>query len=171
ASYEVIQYADAGSARTFAGNPDTKLFSIGGTVDFKFVKLHLAYADQKAVTTIYNNATNLPPTLALPTVGNWDNTAYMGGVTVPLFGGQLLASYQASDADNINTATFQFEPDYNVWGVGYTYPLSRRTNIYVAYGQRQWDGNIAATGGSVALSQAAQIFDASQFALGIRHLF
>jgi len=171
AAYEVIQYADAGSARALAGNPDTKLFSVGGTFDLKFVKFHAAFADQTAVTTVYQNATGFPTILLPAAVGNYDNEAWMAGVTVPLFGGQLLGSYQQSNAKNINTLTYQFEPDYDVWGVGYTYPLSRRTNIYIAYGQRSWDGTVRVTGGSPALAQATQIFDASQFALGIRHLF
>ena len=106
-------------------------------------------------------------------VGNYNNQAYMVGLTVPLVGGSLFGSYQWSDAKNIDTTAFSFEPDYNVWGVGYTYPFSRRTNIYVAYGQRKWDGNITnvvvpVTG---ALANAAQIVDQKQFMLGVRHLF
>jgi predicted porin len=104
----------------------------------------------------------------------------MLGVSVPLFGGSLLASYQTFDADNktrtstVNAqlVTSQYEPDYNIWGIGYTYPFSRRTNLYVAYGQREWDGTVTQNlFGNAALGQASQVVDQSGFALGIRHLF
>jgi predicted porin len=61
-----------------------------------------------------------------------------------------------------------FEPDYNVWGIGYSYPFSRRTNMYIGYGQAEWDGTITTTPATVAPSQR---FDRSQFAIGLRHLF
>jgi predicted porin len=107
-------------------------------------------------------------------IGNWNNTGWMLGVTVPLFGGSILGSYQYSDAKNIISATgAQFEPDYSVLGIGYTYPFSRRTNMYVGYAQREWDGRITTTSalGGGALSYMSQAFDRSQFALGVRHLF
>ena len=104
-------------------------------------------------------------------VGNYNYKAYMGGVSIPLFGGSLLGSYQYADANNIQDALgAQFEPDYSVWGIGYSYPFSRRTNMYVGYGQREWDGSIAVAG-SGPLSNASQVVDREQFGLGIRHLF
>jgi predicted porin len=92
----------------------------------------------------------------------------MFGVTALLFGGSIRASYQASDGDNINTATYQFEPDYYVWGIGYDYPFSRRTNMYIGYGQLEWDGTLLTTPVQASPSQRV---DRSQFAVGIRHLF
>jgi predicted porin len=94
----------------------------------------------------------------------------MGGVSIPLMGGSLLASYQYADADNIINNLAQFEPDYSVWGIGYSYPFSRRTNMYLGYGQREWDGEIRSTAG-VLLPEASQVYDRKQFAIGIRHLF
>ena len=45
--------------------------------------------------------------------------------------------------------------------------------MYVAYGQRKWDGSISnvvvpVTG---ALANAAQLVDQKQLSLGVRHLF
>ena len=103
--------------------------------DFKFLKVHAAYADQNNISAV--GAVWWHPTPWLPTgiqpvgIGNYNNQAYMVGLTVPLFGGSLFGSYQWSDAKNIINGLAQFEPDYNVWGVGYTYPFSRRTNMYV----------------------------------------
>ena len=158
------------------------MLQVGGVFDFKFLKVHAAYADQdhiSAVTVGTGGIGSLLPGgtgsgVIIPLgVGNYNNQAYMVGLTVPLVGGSLFGSYQWSDAKNIDTATFSFEPDYNVWAVGYTYPFSRRTNFYTAYGQRKWDGNITnvvvpVTG---ALANAAQVVDFKQFMVGIRHLF
>jgi predicted porin len=171
ATYDVIQFADAGSARVGAGNPDQKMLQLGLTWDFKFLKLHGAYADQKniSVAAAFNVVNNVG--VFIPAgIGNYNNQAYMLGVSVPLFGGTLMASYQDSDAKNIVNLLAQFEPDYQVWGIGYQYPFSRRTNGYIAYADRGWDGRITQTSG-VVLPQAAQIFDRSQFLVGIRHLF
>lgn len=174
ATYDVIQYADPGSAgRLGAGNPDQKMMQVGGTFDFKIVKLHAAYADQNNISTVQTLggvASAVPAGFVPAGVGNFNNTAYMLGVSVPLFGGSILASYQYSDASNIINGLASFEPDYSNWGIGFSYPFSRRTNMYVGYAQREWDGSIRSTTGTL-LSTAAQFFDKSQFALGIRHLF
>jgi len=103
-------------------------------------------------------------------IGYYDNSAWMAGVTVPLFGGNLRGSYQYSDAKNIISGLAQYEPDYSVWGIGFDYPFSRRTNLYLGYAQREWDGRVTQSSGS-ALPQASQIFDRAQFALGLRHNF
>jgi predicted porin len=88
----------------------------------------------------------------------------MLGASAPLFGGFLLGSYQWSDAKNIQrrvgNAVVSFEPDYNVWGIGYWYPFSPRTNIYVGYGQRSAKGTLV-----------SEVIDRDQFALGLRHKF
>lgn len=106
------------------------------------MKLYGAYARQDNIASSVQ--TNLFPGYPISIVA-YDNNAWMLGVTAPLFGGNIRASYQASDGDNINTATYQFEPDYYVWGIGYDYPLSRRTNVYIDYGQREWDGTLTST--------------------------
>jgi len=165
ATYDVHQFASTGS-RPNVGNADEKLFQLGATLDFKFVKLYGAYARQDNIASSVQ--TNLFPGYPVP-VTAYDNNAWMLGVTAPLFGGNIRASYQYSDGDNVNTATYQFEPDYSVWGIGYDYPFSRRTNLYIGYGQREWDGTIVQT--PLPLSTPSQRVDRSQFAVGIRHLF
>jgi predicted porin len=181
ATYDVIDYPSATTAiptctaASVVACSDQKMLQIGGSFDFKFLKVHAAYADQSnisVVPTIGGVSPILPTNTGfIPTgVGNYNNTAWMLGVTVPLFGGSLLGSYQYSDAKNIVNGLAQFEPDYSVWGIGYSYPFSRRTNMYVGYGQREWDGSIRSTTGAL-LTQPSQAFDRAQLAVGIRHLF
>jgi len=160
--------------RLGAGNPDQKMLQVGGVFDFKFLKVHAAYADQKNISLVGGGpggADFVVPT-AFNTVsrGFYNNQAYMVGLTVPLVVGSLFGSYQWSDAKNIINGLAQFEPDYNIWGVGYTYPFSRRTNGYAAYGQRRWDGEIASTTGAF-LTNASQFVDRDYFVIGLRHLF
>ena len=174
ATYDVIAYADSGSAgRPGAGNPDQKMLQLGGTFDFKFLKVHAGWTDQSNISTAMTAAgvgSGLPSAMVPAGIGYYDNSAWMAGVTVPLFGGNLRGSYQYSDAKNIISGLAQYEPDYSVWGIGFDYPFSRRTNLYLGYAQREWDGRVTQASGS-ALPQASQIFDRAQFALGLRHNF
>jgi len=71
-----------------------------------------------------------------------------------------MGSYQWSDADGRTIAGVNYEPDYSVIGVGGTYNLSRRTNLYAGYASRDADGTL--TGNQ---------FNYKQFAIGMRHLF
>ena len=82
-----------------------------------------------------------------------------------LFGGSLLASYQDRDGDPVavttTTGTVTRERDLSVWAIGYTYPLSRRTNLYINYSDRDGEKSV----------QGNTTIDRTQATLGIRHLF
>ena len=168
-TYDQINAPDSAPA---INQEDQKMLQAGVVVDLKFMKIHGAYASQDNISLVQAavSPAGIAPTGLVP----YDNQAFMLGVTVPLFGGNLLASYQQSDADMVTygppTARLQFEPDYNVWGVGYTYPFSRRTNLYIGYGQGEWDGTINSLA-TVTNFAASERFDFKQFALGVRHLF
>jgi predicted porin len=83
---------------------------------------------------------------------------------VPFGRSALLASYQVADADSVryatSTGTASFEPDYDVWGLGYTYKFSDRTNLYAGYGRVSAKGTLDST----------QV-DRQQAAMGLRHRF
>lgn len=168
ATYDQVNAPDTATFRE-----DQKMMQIGAVVDLKFLKIHGAYADQSNIQFVQTvaNPGAFAPTGLVP----YDNNAFMLGVTVPLFGGSLLASYQMADADMVTygpaTARLQFEPDYNVFGIGYSYPFSRRTNMYVGYGQGQWDGTINSIAAPGTNFSASDRFDFKQFAVGVRHLF
>jgi general bacterial porin, GBP family len=159
-TYDVLGYPDPGSTAANAGSPDEKLLQIGLTWDFKVVKLYGAYANQSNISAVRAGVSIAPPS----GVVSYDNQAWLLGVTVPLFGGSLMASYQSTDADSqtyrTSAGTATFKPDYSVWGLGYQYPLSRRTNLYTGYGQVSADGTLDST----------QV-DQKQFAMGVRHFF
>ena len=108
----------------------------------------------------------------------------MVGATVRLFGGELLGSYQKRDGDIANVclaaipsgagscftqvgavitpvALTPREGDQKVWSVGYTYPLSRRTNLYISY---------ADSDGEKSFNSLSTV-DLKQYSVGLRHLF
>lgn len=141
------------------GSPDDQThLQLGGTFDFKIVKLHAGYAIEDATrvgTTVGNPA--LPSTIKGP-----DADAWMVGVTVPLFGGQFLASYMDRDGDPVTLLSGVVdERDFTTWSLGYTYPLSRRTNLYANYSD---------TDGEKTLNNTSA-WDRKMLTLGVRHLF
>jgi GBP family porin len=167
----------AGTPRIPAGADDQKHLYIGATFDFKFLKLHGAYGKEDAVWFSTGGGAN--PTF-IPTTTGADADSWLVGVTVPLFGGSLLGSYQKRDGDPVtvcllasttapcpptvpgtppNIVTRQAEKD--VWAIGYAYPLSRRTNLYINFSDSDGEGAL----------QGSSTEDRKQYTMGIRHLF
>jgi general bacterial porin, GBP family len=170
ATYDQIQYRDCVTPLVQpCGSPNQKHLQLGASWDFGFMKLSGGYADQSNIRSVLTNPVVSGGTgVALPgflAATGFDNNAYFVGASVPLFGGKLLASYQWSSADskcNPLAPLACFEPSYSVIGVGYEYNFSRRTNMYVGFGQRDPSGT---------LDVANQTFGGYQAALGIRHMF
>lgn len=87
---------------------------------------------------------------------------FLIGATVPFGPHMFIASYVrksgrgASDGD-----------DANQIGVGYTYSLSKRTNLYAAYGRISNDGNARFTVGNNSENGTGN----KAFNLGVRHTF
>jgi len=111
-AYAGFTFYDQGN--TNGNGAARKNFLLGGTYDFGVVKVHALV--QKGS--------------GQPTGGSKvDVLDYMGGVTVPVAGGSVLASVvHENDRTAINHDATQF-------GVGYLYPLSKRTSVYTAFGK------------------------------------
>jgi predicted porin len=143
------------------GAPDDEThLQIGGTWDFKIVKLHAGWAkeeDVRAFATV--GAPALPASLKGASADAW-----MLGATVRILGGEVLVSYMKRDGDsqatNLAGTTFD-ERDFDTWSLGYTYPLSRRTNFYANYSD---------TNGKKSL-EGSSTWDRKLLTLGMRHLF
>ncbi len=130
------------------GNPQTdatpRSYMIGGSYDFEVVKLALAYArttdgwfatsnPQGATGTITVDGT----TRSLGFGGNqfadgFKANSYMVGLSAPIGGASnLFGSWQRVDPSNARLTGD--DANMNVYSLGYTYDLSKRTNLY-AYG-------------------------------------
>ena len=119
--YAGVTYYDLGNA---AGNGAAKkVTTFGGSYDFGVIKLHAL--GQKVSGT------------------GLDFFNLMGGVTVPLGGGQLMASYVKHNDRSTK------DQDADQLGVGYIYPLSKRTSLYTSFARIQ---NHNVTGSGATLS-------------------
>jgi predicted porin len=87
---------------------------------------------------------------------------YLIGATVPYGAHRFIASYIRADGRGTNAAN-----DADQWGIGYTYNLSKRTNLYAAYGYIGNDGSARYTvGNNSDLGSGNKAFN-----LGLRHVF
>lgn len=124
------------------GGKDQKHWWVGGTYDLKVVKLAAAYGQDKDQFTAgpYSFGTSA------------DSKQFMLGATAPIGAGSLFGSYQSRDDKSAANK------DGAVIGVGYTHPLSKRTNVYTYFadsdGKKGNDGK-----------------DFREFAVGLRHTF
>ena len=99
--------------------------------------------------------------------------AYELGVKVKMVGGEFLAAYQGREDD--------WNANLDVWGIGFTYPFSRRTNLYTFVSDTSADdaptaqlvsgGRIVREGYTASQIDAYRNRDRLQFGVGIRHLF
>jgi predicted porin len=109
-AYAGFTFYDVGNAQ--GNGAARKNYTFGGTYDFGVIKLHALAQKSTGASTL-------------------DVLDLMGGITLPLAGGQVLASYIHH---NDRTSKDQ---DANQIGVGYLYPLSKRTSVYTAYARIQ----------------------------------
>jgi len=154
-----VQFAydttDAGVVATTALTTtfDSKIGFLGATYNFGPFKLHGAYAETKID----------------PVVGTADRKYRdaLLGVSIPVGAGTILASYIQHDNKDVSNA------DSKQYAIGYTYDLSKRTNIYTGYARTTNDdtvrlGQSAAIGVNNATLNGESI---SVINVGIRHKF
>ena len=123
-----------------ASAPDIKTTFLGGSYDFGMVKASLAAADTKIE-------------LGTPSIKIRN---YLVGVTAPVGVGSLYASWNRNSFNVSNSKT-------NQYGVGYSHPLSKRTNLYSSFGFTKNDS-------AVRLNSTLGGID-REFQAGVRHRF
>jgi predicted porin len=100
---------------------------LAANYDFTVAKVYGAYNVDKGVGSApYGNSTN--PYGGPVQTPSSNSADYLLGVNAPVGPGNLLATYMHK---NDKTALNQ---DANSWGIGYLYPLSKRTTLYTTYG-------------------------------------
>lgn len=127
---------------TTAATNATKLGFVGGTYNFGVAKLAAAYGT--------NKTDNAPS----------DNRTWMLGVTVPVGAGNILGSYIHNDNRAVSAGAS------NQIAVGYTYALSKRTDLYTSLSRTANDDNANAGGLAAANGDTDKLFN-----VGIRHKF
>jgi predicted porin len=116
---------------------------LAANYDLEFAKIFAAYADNDWV-------------------GQTKTRNYLIGATVPFGAHKFIASYIRADGRGVYAAN-----DADQWGIGYTYSLSKRTNLYAAYGYISNDGAATYTIGNNSENGSSNI----AFNLGVRHVF
>lgn len=125
--------------------PSINYYSVGASYDFKVVKPAILYYNQTA-----NGATT-------STSGKTSGTLL--GVTVPVSSTfNLFANYVAGKVENNSSGLY----DTSGMQLVANYSLSKRTGIYAAYGQTEWNTDNTATAASVKVQQ---------YGVGMRHSF
>ena len=139
-AYVGFTFYDVGNA---AGNGAArKNYLFGGTYDFGVVKVHALAQKSTGPSTL-------------------DVLDIMAGVTVPLAGGNLMASYIRHNDRTVA------DKDANQLGVGYIYPLSKRTSVYTAFGRIQNQHGATFTVGNATEAGTGN----KAFNLGVVHNF
>jgi len=133
---------------------------LAANYDFGVVKAFFAYGIDKGYNSAPLGNSKNPYGGVAPTAST-DGNEQLLGLTAPLGGGSLIASLMRK---NDKTG---FNQDASSWGVGYVYPLSKRSNVYGAYAKIR---NKNGAGYTVANNSESGTGD-SAFNLGLRHAF
>jgi predicted porin len=99
---------------------------IAANYDFKVVKAFVAYQADKGVGVGVLPVANAYGYAVAP-VASTDARDMLVGLTAPVAGGTVMASVLRKDDRT------RFNQDANQWGIGYVYPITKRTNVYAAY--------------------------------------
>lgn len=132
----------------------------GGNYDFKWVRVYAGYEIDKGDGSAPLGNPNNPYGGVRPTASTDGRDALLG-FTAPVGPGTLMFSTQHKDD---RTA---FNQDATSWGVGYLYPLSKRTGLYAAYAHID---NRNGAGYTVA-NNTESGSGSTGYNLGIRHTF
>lgn len=166
ASYESFNCPDTASGTTFnscnaATRDNQSQWQVGGSYAFSAFRVYGMWGVEE---NQFNFFAVTPAKKA---------EVYEIGAKVKLVGGEIFAAYQGRDDD--------WNADLDVWGLGFTYPLSRRTNLYTFVSDTKADDTPTAqvvSGGSIVREgyTSSQIStyrdrDRLQFGAGIRHTF
>ncbi len=128
--------------------------------DFKVLKAYFAYGVDKGFNSAPLGNANNPFGGVRPTAST-DGNEILLGLSAPVGPGTFLASVMRKDDKT------SFNQDARAWGVGYFYPLSKRTNLYAAYGNID---NKNGAGYTVANNTESGSGDRAAN-LGVRHTF
>jgi GBP family porin len=133
---------------------------LAANYDFGVLKGYLAYGADKGFNSApLPNPAN-PYGGVMPTPST-DSRDILVGLSMPLGTGTLMASHIRK---NDRTS---FNQDARQWGVGYLYPLSKRTNLYAAYARITNKNGAGYTVGNNAEPGTGN----AAYNLGVRHTF
>lgn len=139
-----------------------KAWNLAASYDFEVVKLHAAFGQERNGTMSGANTAQLTEIGAVQYRQAWGSSVYKAnnwtfGVSAPLGAGKLMAAWAQSKPKGELRDVIIDPKTQNNYAVGYTYDLSKRTNVYAV--------------GSYIKGYAFQDVTATQAIVGLRHRF
>lgn len=117
---------------------DSYTINLGGSYDFGVAKVFLAGQYFKAAPDFAGMKDNYFPGEANAWHFSFDGFGVNVGATAPIGAGEFLVSAGYGKGDlNIDTKDAKISADAYIIQVGYTYPFSKRTNLYAGAGYMQ----------------------------------
>lgn len=145
-TFDQARLGDDTAWNAATGDENPYNVQLGGTWDFNVVKAYAGASYTKHGVT----------TDADLVFGDEDITSYLLGLSAPIGNGSLFGSWQhARFSGDVEEGA---DDKVNVYSVGYTYDMSKRTNLYAYYSYAD-------------KSFFASDWDRSSYAVGIRHRF
>src|SRR5690606_976291 len=127
----------------FGDDVNVRAWQLGAAYDFEAVKVHAA-CGQTRHGVFGAGIGNLDSNASLSVGSTLDAlkyNAYLVGLSAPVGAGSIMASWQMADPRSNPDAAPNAELDkMNIYSLGYTYNLSKRTNMYV-FGSYAKDAN------------------------------
>ena len=149
--YASFTFLDMGNTNGVGASRKDYMF--GATYDFGVVKVH------GLAMKASGDATGAARPL--------DTLDLLAGVTVPVAGGNVLASYINHNDRTARAAPGGGDRDASQWAIGYMYPLSKRTSVYTSYARIQnLHGAAFTVGNATENGTGSKSFD-----LGVVHNF
>lgn len=133
-----LTYDQLNLANQMNNDATPKSWTIAGAYDFEVVKLALGFGQTRDGWFTGQSVSAFGSDAGNPAAGSFGSNvgvsgfkanSYLVGLTVPLGASSILASWQRADP-NGNPLTAGNESTMNVYSIGYTYNLSKRTNLY-----------------------------------------
>lgn len=151
---------------------DSYTINLGGSYDFGVAKVFLAGQYFKAAPDYAGMKGNYADEIG---EGNEWHFSFDGfgvnvGATAPIGAGEFLVSAGYGKGDlNVDTKDAKLSADAYIIQVGYTYPFSKRTNLYAGAGymQTSMEDGITNTDGTTSDKD----FKTTQVMFGLRHKF
>lgn len=135
-----------------------KAYNVAASYDFEIVKLHLGWGQERK-GVLANQRVNFGGTTAWQGVSmgyvddSFKTNNYSVGLSAPLGAGKIMAGWQSSRLASGAFRDAQDKSSQNLYSLGYTYDLSKRTNLYAVgtYGTGYAYQNVRVTQGIVGL--------------------
>lgn len=160
----IEQQQNAGSTLT-----DDKVVKLGINYNLGVIKPYLGWSRARGAHRIGDNFSLVGTDVA--------STSTLAGLTAPLAGGVLQASWQKLDGDPVRLAGLTSAQSFGrtVAAIGYEYPLSRRTALWGVFSRSQGEGALDADAtlalGADAAKDALKLVNRNTLQVGMRMVF